>query len=90
MKKEDPKDKDDYLPGDEVCTICYGITYMYQTMRGNRTSSLCIGVRKILPEKIDLHRLDQFEKRADRDFLRQICIGSARDFFHQQSPSCIF
>jgi hypothetical protein len=81
MKKEDPKDKDVYIPGDEVCTFCYGITYIYQTMRGNRKSSLCIGVRKISPEKIALHDLDQFEKHADRDFLRQICIGSARDFF---------
>lgn len=84
MKKEDPKD--DFLPGDDVCRTCTGITYMSQLMREERKIPWCIGMRKTLTAKIPQQRLEQFEKEAEKDFVWQISIGNC-GILHKQEIS---
>lgn len=78
MKIVDPVD--DFVPGDDVCRSCTGITYISQAMKENRKVAWCIGMRKT--EKFSQQRLEQLEKEAEKDFAYQISVGNTRLLLH--------
>lgn len=80
MKIVDPVD--DFVPGDDVCRTCTGITYISQAMKENRKVPWCIGIRKTLTTKLPQQRLEQLEKEAEKDFEWQISIGNTRLILH--------
>jgi hypothetical protein len=88
VKKTEPKDV--FLPGDDVCRTCTGITYMSQQMRESRKTPWCIGMRKTLTAKIPQQRLEQFEKEAERDIEWQVSIGKNRPIFSRNFYVALF
>lgn len=81
MRKDSNK-PEDYVPGDEVCRSCIGITYMSQYMREKKKIHWCFGHRSKLPNTVEPKNLKDFERGVEKDFEWQIAVGKSylRDY----------
>jgi len=73
-KKE--KIPDDFMPGDDVCHQCVGIYIFTEMQKKNGIPPKCIGVKKILSQKMpkeDLLRVDE-QTKCTKDKL-SVCFG---------------
>lgn len=67
-------DDGDYVPGDQTCNVCYGLTYYDAAMQATKRPFLCFGFRTN-DEDPNPQACIEYEKLSAPVFDSYMCIG---------------